>query len=189
MKIISQVTITPHEVTVNGKLLPSTESGAMLLREIYKQHLASYPKFFKMDTLCRLGYVASELLLQHETPRRRDCDDRAVILFNTSGSLANDVDYQRTIQDADNCFPSPAVFVYTLPNIVTGEIAIANKYYGETAFYLLPNCDQEVMRNTVECTFAADATLTSAICGWLECRSADDFEAHLMLVEKGKPLP
>ena len=42
--------------------------------------------------------------------------------------------FQETIQHADSYYPSPALFVYTLPNIVTGEIAIRNKYYGETSF-------------------------------------------------------
>ena len=96
------------------------------------------PKFYKMDPLCRLGFVASELLLQAEGDRRdTPRDDRAIILFNRSSSIQADEAYQASIQDAEDYFPSPAAFVYTLPNIVTGEIAIRNHYQGETSFYIL----------------------------------------------------
>ena len=77
--------------------------------------------------------MASELLLQAEGAERFvPREDRAVVFFNRSASLQADTAYQATIQDPDNFYPSPAAFVYTLPNIVTGEIAIRNKYFGET---------------------------------------------------------
>jgi len=182
MRVISQVTITTSSVTVNGQALETHATGAQLLREVYRDHLGGYPKFFKMDALCRLGYVASELLLRQEQPRQQDIDSRAIILFNTSGSMANDTEYQRTIQHADDYFPSPAVFVYTLPNIVTGEIAIANHYRSETAFYLLPQRDEEVMRRMVQATLDSDPSITSVITGWVECSSPDQFEAELQLL-------
>jgi len=184
MRTISQVCLTTTTVTVNGTRIETTQQGAQLLREVYKRYLAPYPKFFKMDSLCRLGYVASELLLQHEQPRHRDCDDRAVILFNTSGSLANDREYQHTIQDTDNYYPSPAVFVYTLPNIVTGEIAIANKLYAETAFYLLPHDDIDTIHGIVQDALDATPGLNSVITGWVECSSPDDFNARLELITR-----
>jgi len=105
-----------------------------------------------------------------------------VILFNRSASLADDVEYQRTI-GKDGFFPSPAVFVYTLPNIVTGEIAIRNKYFGETSFYVLERRDDEVMKEVVEQTFQ-DPMTKSVIAGWLECSDPEHYEAELCLIEK-----
>ena len=130
-------------VVLNGKTLEFGSRGSALLVDIYRRCVGDYPKFFKMDPLSRLGFVASELLLGEEKPRKQDCEDRAVVLFNRSASLADDLLYQETIQDPGNYYPSPAVFVYTLPNIVTGEIAIRNKYYGETAFYVFEDNDEE----------------------------------------------
>jgi 3-oxoacyl-[acyl-carrier-protein] synthase-1 len=75
------------------------------------------------------------------------------------------------------------VFVYTLANIVTGEIALRNRYYGETNFYVLPQKDEKVMTQIVEDSFQDEHT-TSAICGWLNCDDEDYFEADLYLVEK-----
>ena len=138
-----EVDITPNEVKVDGKVLNHNETGGALLTELHRTCVGDYPKFFKMDTLCKLGFVASELLLQAEgAPRFEPREDRAVVFFNRSASLQADTAYQATIQDPENFFPSPAAFVYTLPNIVTGEIAIRNKYYGETSFLVLEEYDE-----------------------------------------------
>lgn len=182
MKVKARVVITPDKVVVGEKILIFESSGADLLVEIYKKKVGNYPKFFKMDPLARLGFIASELLLGEETPRKTDCEDRAVIFFNKSASLADDAEYQKTI-GKDGFFPSPAVFVYTLPNIVTGEIAIRNKYYGETSFYVLEEKDDKVMKEIVEQAFQ-DPVTESAIAGWLECSDSEHFEAELYLIEK-----
>ena len=182
MKVKARVSITPEKVVVGRKILTFDSTGAELLVEIYRKIVGYYPKFFKMDPLARLGFVASELLLNEEAPRRTDCEDRAVILFNRSASLADDVEYQKTI-GKENFFPSPAVFVYTLPNIVTGEIAIRNKYYGETSFYVLENKDEAVMKEVVGQAFQ-DPVTESAIAGWLECSDPGHFEADLYLIQE-----
>ena len=104
---------------------------------IYKQYIDDYPKFYKMDSLSRLGFVATELLLNAEGQRKDiPTEDRAVILFNRSSSIMADKKYLVSIKDPEDYFPSPSVFVYTLPNIVTGEIAMRNLYHGETSFYI-----------------------------------------------------
>ena len=175
------VKITPDGAWVDGEPLPTTATGADLITELYRAYVKDYPKYFKMDPLSRLGFVASELLLQ-KCPAAEADDSRAIILANRTASLCNDLRYQATISD-DNYFPSPALFVYTLPNIVTGEIAIRNKYYGETTFYVLPSADEAQIKSLVEASMQDPAT-RSAIAGWLECPSADDFLAELTLYEK-----
>ena len=177
-----KVIITPNEVVVDGKTLTHNEQGGALLTELYRAYVGDYPKFFKMDTLSRLGFIASELLLQAEgKPRFEPCEDRAVVFFNRSASLQADIAYQATIQDPDNFFPSPAAFVYTLPNIVTGEIAIRNKYYGETSFLVLPEHDPEIMAQQLQLVFS-DATTQSILGGWLDCTDENHFEAELFLL-------
>ena len=145
----------------------------------YRALGVAYPKFFKMDTLCRLGFVAVEELLRgHE--EQIDAEHTALILANRSASLKNDKDYQATIADPENYFPSPALFVYTLPNIVTGELAIRHGLYGETAFYVLEK--EADLLPIVEATLR-DPQIRSAIVGWVECSAADNYEAHVKLVE------
>ena len=178
------VHVTPNTVTVNGKELAHQETGAAMLTELYRAYVGDYPKFFKMDTLSKLGFVASELLLQAEgKPRFEPSEDRAVVFFNRSASLQADTAYQATIQDPENFFPSPAAFVYTLPNIVTGEIAIRNKYYGETSFIVIENRDESIMARELQHAFL-DSMTTSVLGGWLDCTDEDHFEAELYIISK-----
>lgn len=180
---INYVKITPQKVELNNCELPVTSCGVAMLSEIYRSQIKDYPKFFKMDTLSRLGFVASELLLAEETNRFTPCEDRAVIMINHSASFCDDSHYQSTIADAENYFPSPSVFVYTLPNIVTGEIAIRNKYYGETSFFVLPKYDEHSIADIVFDAFHDDET-QSVLGGWLECINDENFEAVIFIINR-----
>ena len=175
------VSITPTTLTVDGRDVPVQAAGTSLLTWLYKQHVADYPKFYKMDGLSKLGFLASELLLkQEQRPRFVDCDDRAVILFNNSSSIGADRKYLTSIVDADNYFPSPSVFVYTLPNIVTGEIAMRNRYHGETSFYITPHRDDQLSWQVV-CASLADADTQSVLGGWIDYTDDHHFEAELYI--------
>ena len=180
--ISSQIVITPDEAILNGQKLSTTKQGGALLTELYREKINDYPKFFKMDELCKLGFVASELLLQDCGDRHEGTADRAIVLFNRTGSLCNDRNYQKTINDMENFFPSPSLFVYTLPNIVTGEIAIRNHYYGETSFYVLDEDDPALIRSMAE-EVILQGRAKSVICGWIDCEDKDHFLARLEVVE------
>jgi hypothetical protein len=94
--------------------------------------------------------------------------------------LQTDKLHQHSIDDKTNYFPSPAVFVYTLPNISIGELAIRHKITGENAFFVSEKFDSHLMVNYTELVLNDNAT--SAICGWVE---VDDtaYEAFIFLVE------
>ena len=178
------VIITPEHVIVDGNTLMHNEKGSALLTELYRKHIGDYPKFFKMDTLSKLGFIASELLLNAEGNRSFEPrEDRAVILFNRNASLQADTAYQATIQDLDNFFPSPAAFVYTLPNIVTGEIAIRNKYFGETSFIVIDDYDEKIIMENLINAFQ-DPITTSIIGGWVDSSDEEHFEAKIFIIEK-----
>ena len=178
------VLIRPDAVEVDGRRLPIDTHGKDLLTALYRQYVGDYPKYYKMDPLSRLGFIASELLLQAEGAERFvACDDRAVIFFNHSSSVCADRQYIETIADPDNCFPSPSVFVYTLPNIVTGEIAIRNGYHGETSFYILPRQDDRLMQQILQAS-CLDSTTQSILCGWLDYEDDAHFVADLRILNK-----
>jgi 3-oxoacyl-[acyl-carrier-protein] synthase-1 len=180
MRINNYIRIRPHRI--EPVALPVPLHGATLT-DLYREQLNNSPKFFKMDALSKLGFIASELLLAAvDAPRPDGCDDRAVVLFNRAGSLCNDRHYQSTIQEAADYFPSPALFVYTLPNIVTGEIAIRNKYYGETSFYVLDEFRADVIEQVVTATLH-DPSIHSVLGGWLECLDEAHFDALLFIVD------
>lgn len=152
---------------------------------LYRQLGVQYPKFFKMDLLSRLGFLLGELLVGEDADRFTVREDRAVLLFSRNGCYCNDAEYAASMDD----YPSPALFVYTLPNIVTGELAIRNKYAGETSAYVLEAFDPQAIAACVEQAFQ-DRVTTSALCGWVDCRSENDYDAVAFLVAEegdGKP--
>ena len=152
--------------------------GGTDLTALYRAQVGDYPKFFKMDTACKLGFLLAERLA--DEPRFLPREDRAVLMFSNCGSLCNDRHYEESVRD----FPSPSLFVYTLPNIITGEIAIRNKYAGETSAYVLERFAPETFVALVEQAFQ-DGDTGSALCGWVDCRADGDFTAFAFLVERG----
>ena len=177
------VLITPEKIEVDGIFLPHNSTGKELLTELYRTYVKEYPKFYKMDMLSRLGFISTELLIEAEGLERFvPTDSRAIILFNHSSSIHTDKEYLKTIQVPDDYFPSPSLFVYTLPNIVTGEIAIRNMYAGETSFYMLGYKDERLMEKVQKASFL-DGTTDSMITGWLDYENDDNFEANIYTVE------
>lgn len=192
------IRITPEEVILDqrkiweGKEELGEQEGLehhSLLTSLYKQMIGDYPKFYKMDGLSRLGFVASEILLnaeKGETEEERkeeeikNLEERAIIFFNHSSSIASDRNYKESIKDKDNYFPSPSIFVYTLPNIVTGEIAIRNHFQGETSFFILPDKDERMMEEILQAS-CRDAQSKSFLTGWIDYEDERHFEADLKI--------
>ena len=181
------IRITPEEVILDqqklweGKKELGKQEGQehhSLLTSLYKQMIGNYPKFYKMDGLSRLGFVASEILLNAE---KGDMDkERAIIFFNHSSSIASDRNYKESINDKNNYFPSPSIFVYTLPNIVTGEIAIRNHFHGETSFFILPDKDERMMEEILQASCRDDQS-KSFLTGWIDYEDERHFEADLKI--------
>lgn len=181
------IRITPEEVILDqrkiweGKEELGEQEGLehhSLLTSLYKQMIGNYPKFYKMDGLSRLGFVASEILLNAE--KGETDKERAIIFFNHSSSIASDRNYKESINDKNNYFPSPSIFVYTLPNIVTGEIAIRNHFHGETSFFILPDKDERMMEEILQAS-CRDAQSKSFLTGWIDYEDERHFEADLKI--------
>ena len=170
MRVTHEIEITTSSVLLDGQPIAVENTGDKLLVELYRRYAGDYPKFFKMDTLSRLGFVAAEILLQKEKVE-------AVIFANRSASIKNDTDYLATIAEG-NYYPSPSLFVYTLPNIVTGEIAIRHQLQGETAFYILESPEQlePIVQSQITCC------PTPILAGWVECSAPNMFYAKLQII-------
>lgn len=176
MKTIADVRVSNDGIILNGK---SIQIQDLSLNSIYRELIGDYPKFFKMDSLCKLGFIGAELLLKDIPAEERE--NGAVILFNRNGSLITDRNYQATIQSLDNFFPSPALFVYTLANIVTGEICIRHKIYGESSFYILDKEDEEEMNAIIESSLLTSSP-TFILTGWVDYENEENFLANMKIV-------
>lgn len=153
------------------------------IKTCYKHFQCDYSKFYKMDKLSKLGFVASEILLADTDIKSYKDSDVGIILANASSSLNNDRDYQQTIET----LPSPAVFVYTLPNIVIGEICIRNNFKGETNFFVQETFDTSFMVDYVA-SLASLSSDPAYIVGWVEIDMNDNYDALLLLVENSNGL-
>ena len=166
--------LIPHS---SLKIAPTADE----LVELYRKEVGDYPKFFKMDPLSRLGFIATELLLKKlSTVNCQLSTQFGVLLFNRSSSMADDMAFQATIQSHTDWFPSPALFVYTLPNIVTGEIAIRNHFQTETNFMVLDAPRADIMAEQI----AIAAQRGAQIAGWCEVDAEGHYMAALVAVPK-----
>lgn len=132
-----------------------------------------------MDSLSKLGFLASEILLKEQFDKTKyEPYQTGVFLMNASASLDTDVKYYKTVSE----IPSPALFVYTLPNIVIGEICIRNHFKGENAFFVFKQFDATFMAQYVNNMFDNDV-VEACLCGWVELLE-ENYEAMLLFVEK-----
>jgi hypothetical protein len=155
---------------------------ADFIKTIYRQEEISYPKFHKMDSLSKLGLLSAGLLLKASDINKYSEEEVGVVLSNSSSSLETDLAHQNSIKDPSHYFPSPSVFVYTLPNIVIGEICIKFKIKGENAFLISETFDAELICGYVTEMMERGRT-KACLCGWVELLG-DKFESLLVLVEQ-----
>lgn len=132
-----------------------------------------------MDNLSKLGWLAAEILLQNrDLLKEYKAEEIGVVLSNASASLDTDIKYYETAMD----IASPALFVYTLPNIVTGEICIRHKLKGENAFFIFNEFDAGFIQEYVS-NLVSNNILQCCVCGWVELLEGA-YRTVLFLVEK-----
>ena len=121
-------------------------------------------KFYKMDDLCKLGYVAAGHLLKGTDYQPEEI---GIILANASSSLDTDCKHQTLISKEGDKAASPAVFVYTLPNVVLGEICIRHKIKGENTFFVRPHYEPDSLEDYARIVMAK-GKLRACVIGWCE---------------------
>ena len=180
--ITSSCIISGNAVYKDGQQIfgqPGVDVNAFLLA-IYQHFELNYPKFYKMDNLSKLGWLASEVLLKDSFDKSKyQPEEIGLVLTNANSSLDADLKYWDSVQD----MASPSLFVYTLPNIVIGEICIRNGFKGEDALYITPQFDPAFLKQQVS-YLLDNGILKACICGWVDF-VGDEYKAALFLVEKG----
>ena len=176
-KISKFIHIKEHSIYLNKARIFSEERSLTLsgfLKSAYKVQGIIWPKFHKMDGLSKLGILATEILFQSQNLP----EDTALVFSNSSSSLGTDEVHQKSIDQV----VSPSVFVYTLPNIVMGEICIKNKLYGENSFFITEEFNPTLIWEYSQSLL--DSLAASAIvCGWIEWKNAE-YDVFLCLVRR-----
>lgn len=132
--VLRTVLVESSCILLNDKEVYSSDSDDFqdFIRSAFKAVCAPNMKFYKMDSLSKLGYVASQVLLDGIEYGEEDC---GLILSGIYGSLDTDIRHQQIIDTETDASASPAVFVYTLPNVVEGEISIRHHIKGENTWF------------------------------------------------------
>lgn len=180
-EVVKRLRITPEGLWMDDQAVPLENRGSALVTEIFKKYLADGSRFFKMDLYSRLAYVGTTLLAK-DALEDAGSEDRALVIFTQNGSVLADRKHLSTFSHPDEFFPSPAVFINTLPNVVLGEIAVKNSIKGETTLVLLPDRDETAMQRIIEATVAATRP-SVLICGWVDCDADDSFIADLKMLK------
>lgn len=185
LAITGVVSIDKQGVFLNGKpmLLFSDEARDKKLEQVYRSLDVSYPKFFKMDAQSKLGWLCAEYIIKNTQSDQVLKNEVALVLSNNKASLDTDENYHHDLeQQQEEFLPSPAVFVYTLPNIVAGEICIRHGLKGENNFLISKEFDAEQLVNYTEALFA-EQLCKLAYVGWVEAYQ-ENIKALLVAVEQ-----
>lgn len=165
--------------------LPFFEEKELVLAEFliaaYRHFECQYPKFHKMDNLSKLGWLANEILMQDSFDKQKyKPEEVGIVLSNANASLDTDIKYYETTKT----MASPAQFVYTLPNIVIGEISIRHNFKGENAFFIFEDFDAPFIEQYVS-NLINNNILQCCVCGWVDVLD-ESYNATLFLIEKDK---
>lgn len=174
-----------YRVSLNGivEYASEAESVDALFRSVYRHYNIDYPKFFKMDNLCKLAFLSAEILLQGtDVLQKYPGEQIGIILENASSSLEYDRKHQESIRDRNQYFPSPSVFVYTIPNIMIAEIAIRHKVKGENTVFISEQFDPELIDYYLSELFR-DQQVSCCLSGWIECYG-NHYQSFLFLIEQ-----
>lgn len=157
------------------------ENFSTFSKSAYQHFELAYPRFFKMDNLSKLAFLGADILLKR-TDLNEEENDIALVFANRSSSLDSDSKYQESISDKNAYFPSPAVFVYTLPNICLGEISIKHKLHSENCFFVFETFDPKFLLEYSDYLLLGGKA-EKVLWGWVEYLQ-EEYKAFLCLVSQ-----
>jgi hypothetical protein len=127
-----------------------------------------------MDSLSKLAFLASEMILKDEDHSRT-----ALVFANRSSSLDTDFKYQESINDQENYFPSPAVFVY-----ITQYLCRGNQHQTQNAdrecIFVLDEFDEQFLNDYSE-QILQSGKADKVLCGWVELYQ-ENYKAFVYLL-------
>lgn len=185
-KVVSRCIINTSGVELNGERLLVNEPGddfPAFIRKAYHSLNLAYRKFYKMDDLSKLGFITTSFLTRPvEGFSELPPESKGIVMANCSSSLDTDIQYRRNLDAVGDREASPAIFVYTLPNVMLGEICIYWKMKGENTFFIQREFDKEFLVQYAEIAME-EQNLDYCIVGWCDLLG-DNFLSEFYLMER-----
>lgn len=180
LKLLRSCSIADGTIQVDGTdvFVGPADSFTAFARAAFRALGVEYPKFHKMDNLAKLGFLAAEHLLAGQDFRAAGTGSRVgIILANATSSLDTDLRHEAQLRQG---LASPALFVYTLPNIVVGELCIRHGIKGESLLFVAENYDATTQVAYVANLFAHQR-IDKCLGGWIDFFD-EDYRAFFYLV-------
>ena len=191
IRVTHCVRIGNHTIKKDAEKIFETDSVpfSQFADQVYQGMGIGYPKFHKMDNLSKLGFLCADILLKNNTLEiNKEPFKTGIILSNRSSSLDTDKKYFNMVRTG---IASPAVFVYSLPNIVIGEICIRHGIKGENTFFITDRYNIPSQVDYINNLFEL-GVFNTCIGGWVELNE-ENYEAFLYLAvnnaDEGLMLP
>lgn len=180
--ISTYCSIRKNAISLNGKKIfqCKNENFENFIRNAYHHIKVEYPKFFKMDSLSKLAFLSAEVIFSEM--KLEEKQNTALFFANSSASLDTDIKHQKSIKNPENYYPSPSIFVYTLPNICLGEISIRHQLLTENAFFVFDAFPPSFFHSYSEILLKTNKA-EKVLCGWVDLLN-DNYCAFLYLVEQ-----
>lgn len=178
MKLIAHSYVAPKGVFLNGKLVFDTQEFENPLKAAYQHLQVEYPKFYKMDALSKMAFIGTEWLKPY-FPDHVDLENELCLIFaNSASSLLTDQLFVDSYEKQNS--PSPSLFVYTLPNIVTGELSIRHKWTGENCFFVENEFNAKKFIEWAQLALARENKC--CLCAWVDAKLNGEQECFLFLL-------
>ena len=184
--IQKRVIIEHRKLFVDGQLLfkgALNNTASDFFNDLYRFLGINYLRFFKMDMLSKTLFLATEALLKGSALPSVGNPLVALTFFNSHSSIDTDKAFQASILSSA-FFPSPSLFIYTLPNIALGEVAIRNRFMGENSTFITPKFDAKLCVDYVKPLIIKNI-YTCILTGWFDFVD-DKEEADIFIVSKEK---
>jgi hypothetical protein len=181
LRITKYCSASNGQAYLNGEpcLGSSVINMELLIEALVQKYKITHPRFGKMDRLAQLGFTIADVVLQDtHLADTHDPFKLGMVLSNSASSLDTDVKYW----ESTSSIPSPALFVYTLPNIVLAEISIKNKFKGENYFFISEKPDFHFLHSYISEMFE-NKRLEACLSGWVEVLE-NNYNAFLFLIEE-----
>ncbi len=179
--IRSYVHIRNNRIFRDGKEVFAGEGGVKsdFLKQSYKKLQLNYPKFHKMDGLSKIGILATTVLFGEDP-----VDPATALVFsNSNSSLETDLRHFELMKN----IVSPAIFVYTLPNIVMGEISIKYKLQSENSFFISPDFNGQLLKDYSDILLNT-AKAPAVVSGWIDLKN-EEYDVFLCLIKERGNIP
>ena len=179
---MTKVEIKNEQVWLNDELYfeDSSRDFGIFSKNFFKSFEIDYPKFYKMDHQSKLAFLAAEILLKDENTLNEN-QDIALVFANRNSSLESDLKHQQSIQSADEIFPSPAVFVYTLANICLGEVSIRHHLKTENAFFISDKFNEKQLKKYAKYLISKNRA-KKVVVAWVDFLQGN-YEAKMYLID------